>query len=40
MLNIFASIVVYDDYRRNNKYENRENQFELFGDIVGRNIAV
>ena len=40
-LHVFASFVDYEDDDSSSKeYSNRENQFELFGDIVGHNTAV
>ena len=40
MLNIFASFVDYEVDSCSEEYLNRENQFELFGYIVGRSTAV
>ena len=40
MLNKIVSFVDYEDNSCSKEYSNRENQFELYGDIEGRNTAV
>ena len=37
VLNKITSFLDYEDDSCSEEYSNRENQFELFGDIVGRN---